>query len=245
MTWSHVYRDHWGTHVMAMESLAEHARARHRGDLDRRAHRGRAARAAPGLDGRARPRRAGPQLRVAHALGPHPPGPRHRRARGCRARAADAARRRRGARRGLVRDADDSTEPGVDRRAQPRRARLGRAVAGSARTSRTSPSGRCAASACPPATSPATSPPSGTPPSARRARARATPGSSSGTTAGSRCDPTNGVGSACDHVVVARGRDYEDVPPFKGIYSGARRLHPHGRGAFHPAALTRIPWWLP
>jgi len=26
MTWSHVYRDHWGTHVMAMESLAEHQR---------------------------------------------------------------------------------------------------------------------------------------------------------------------------------------------------------------------------
>ena len=24
MTWSHVYRDHWGTHVMAMESLASH-----------------------------------------------------------------------------------------------------------------------------------------------------------------------------------------------------------------------------
>ena len=26
MTWSHVYRDHWGTHVMAMESLSEHER---------------------------------------------------------------------------------------------------------------------------------------------------------------------------------------------------------------------------
>jgi transglutaminase-like putative cysteine protease len=33
-------------------------------------------------------------------------------------------------------------------------------------------------------------------------------------------DPTNdrGVGSA--HVVVARGRDYDDVPPLKGIYAG-------------------------
>lgn len=33
-------------------------------------------------------------------------------------------------------------------------------------------------------------------------------------------DPTNGIEVATDHVVVARGRDYEDVPPFKGIYSG-------------------------
>jgi transglutaminase-like putative cysteine protease len=33
-------------------------------------------------------------------------------------------------------------------------------------------------------------------------------------------DPTNDrdVGSA--HVVVARGRDYDDVPPLKGIYAG-------------------------
>ncbi len=33
-------------------------------------------------------------------------------------------------------------------------------------------------------------------------------------------DPTNGTTVALDHVVVARGRDYEDVPPFKGVYSG-------------------------
>ncbi len=33
-------------------------------------------------------------------------------------------------------------------------------------------------------------------------------------------DPTNGIEVSTDHVVVARGRDYEDVPPFKGIYSG-------------------------
>ncbi|WP_299446927.1 transglutaminase family protein [uncultured Phycicoccus sp.] len=33
-------------------------------------------------------------------------------------------------------------------------------------------------------------------------------------------DPTNGTGVGVDHVVVARGRDYDDVPPFKGIYSG-------------------------
>ncbi|MDP9101257.1 MAG: transglutaminase family protein [Actinomycetota bacterium] len=33
-------------------------------------------------------------------------------------------------------------------------------------------------------------------------------------------DPTNGVSAGSRHVVVARGRDYADVPPFKGIYSG-------------------------
>jgi transglutaminase-like putative cysteine protease len=34
-------------------------------------------------------------------------------------------------------------------------------------------------------------------------------------------DPTNGAAVGERHVVVARGRDYADVPPFKGIYQGA------------------------
>jgi transglutaminase-like putative cysteine protease len=34
-------------------------------------------------------------------------------------------------------------------------------------------------------------------------------------------DPTNGVFVGLDHVVVVRGRDYSDVQPFKGVYSGA------------------------
>ncbi|MFT3873730.1 MAG: transglutaminase family protein [Nocardioides sp.] len=33
-------------------------------------------------------------------------------------------------------------------------------------------------------------------------------------------DPTNLTPVGVDHVVVARGRDYQDVPPFKGVYSG-------------------------
>ena len=33
-------------------------------------------------------------------------------------------------------------------------------------------------------------------------------------------DPTNGTPVDVHHIVVARGRDYEDVPPFKGVYSG-------------------------
>lgn len=34
-------------------------------------------------------------------------------------------------------------------------------------------------------------------------------------------DPTNLRPVGLDHIVVARGRDYDDVPPFKGVYSGA------------------------
>jgi transglutaminase-like putative cysteine protease len=34
-------------------------------------------------------------------------------------------------------------------------------------------------------------------------------------------DPTNGAATGPRHVVVARGRDYADVPPLKGIYHGA------------------------
>lgn len=33
-------------------------------------------------------------------------------------------------------------------------------------------------------------------------------------------DPTNLREVGQDHIIVARGRDYEDVPPFKGVYSG-------------------------
>jgi transglutaminase-like putative cysteine protease len=35
------------------------------------------------------------------------------------------------------------------------------------------------------------------------------------------CDPTSGAEVGERHVVVARGRDYADVPPLKGIYRGA------------------------
>jgi transglutaminase-like putative cysteine protease len=34
-------------------------------------------------------------------------------------------------------------------------------------------------------------------------------------------DPTNGVPVGAEHVVVARGRDYGDVPPLRGLYSGS------------------------
>jgi transglutaminase-like putative cysteine protease len=34
-------------------------------------------------------------------------------------------------------------------------------------------------------------------------------------------DPTNRAFVAGDHVVVGRGREYGDVPPFKGVYAGA------------------------
>ena len=34
-------------------------------------------------------------------------------------------------------------------------------------------------------------------------------------------DPTNGVPTGTRHAAVARGRDYADVPPLKGLYNGA------------------------
>jgi transglutaminase-like putative cysteine protease len=33
-------------------------------------------------------------------------------------------------------------------------------------------------------------------------------------------DPTNDVAVADRHIVVARGRDYDDVPPLRGVYAG-------------------------
>ncbi len=36
-------------------------------------------------------------------------------------------------------------------------------------------------------------------------------------------DPTNGTTVGTEHVVVARGREYQDVPPLKGVFSGGRR----------------------
>ncbi|WP_432831229.1 transglutaminase family protein [Dactylosporangium sp. CA-092794] len=38
-------------------------------------------------------------------------------------------------------------------------------------------------------------------------------------------DPTNGVPVGPPHVVVARGRDYDDVPPLRGVYHGAPSKH--------------------
>jgi transglutaminase-like putative cysteine protease len=34
-------------------------------------------------------------------------------------------------------------------------------------------------------------------------------------------DPTNGLTPGHRHVIVARGRDYTDVTPLKGVYHGA------------------------
>jgi transglutaminase-like putative cysteine protease len=33
-------------------------------------------------------------------------------------------------------------------------------------------------------------------------------------------DPTNDVDVSDRHVVVGRGRDYDDVPPLRGVYAG-------------------------
>lgn len=38
-------------------------------------------------------------------------------------------------------------------------------------------------------------------------------------------DPTNGLPAGHGHVIVGRGRDYTDVPPLKGVYSGPPSNH--------------------
>ena len=48
-------------------------------------------------------------------------------------------------------------------------------------------------------------------------------------------DPTNGNPVAQDHILVARGRDYHDVSPLKGIFSGGR-----SRKIEVTVSLTRI-----
>ena len=177
------------------------------------------ARAVAGLDGRARPRRAGPQLRVADALAPAP-GP----APGI-AELAEAVRGlptpRAAAEElcGLVRDEMQLRARG-DRRCTAAARTPGPSGPGSARTSPTSPSGRCAASGSRPATSPATSCPSGTSAVGETSTGESHAWVEFWDDGWVACDPTNGTEVGSDHVVVARGRDYEDVPPFKGIYSG-------------------------
>lgn len=48
-------------------------------------------------------------------------------------------------------------------------------------------------------------------------------------------DPTNGRPAGPDHVVVGRGRDYDDVPPLRGLYSG-----PGGGELFVSVEFSRL-----
>ncbi|MGQ0630717.1 MAG: transglutaminase family protein [Sporichthyaceae bacterium] len=48
-------------------------------------------------------------------------------------------------------------------------------------------------------------------------------------------DPTSGMPVGVDHVVVARGRDYWDVPPHKGVYAG-----PAGSAPAVEVEVTRL-----
>ena len=108
----------------------------------------------------------------------------------------------------------------------------------SARTSRTSPWACCGRSGCPPGTSPAT---------CTRSPARigeAVTGESHAWVewwdgGWNGFDPTNSVEIGTRHVTIGRGRDYGDVPPFKGLFSGPRSEgHTVTRGG-HPPRLTR------
>jgi transglutaminase-like putative cysteine protease len=48
-------------------------------------------------------------------------------------------------------------------------------------------------------------------------------------------DPTSGAAVGERHVIVARGRDYADVPPLKGVYHGGP-----AREMAVSVALTRV-----
>lgn len=48
-------------------------------------------------------------------------------------------------------------------------------------------------------------------------------------------DPTNGRAAGPDHVIVGRSRDYDDVPPLRGVYSG-----PGGSELFVSVVFTRL-----
>jgi transglutaminase-like putative cysteine protease len=50
------------------------------------------------------------------------------------------------------------------------------------------------------------------------------------------CDPTNGTDVGERHIAVARGRDYSDVSPLKGIYSGGE-----SQDLGVEVSLTRLP----
>lgn len=50
------------------------------------------------------------------------------------------------------------------------------------------------------------------------------------------CDPTNGLDVGEGHVVVARGRDYADVSPLKGVYAGG-----HSQTLGVTVSVTRLP----
>lgn len=50
------------------------------------------------------------------------------------------------------------------------------------------------------------------------------------------CDPTNGLDVGEGHTAVARGRDYADVSPLKGVYAGG-----HSEDIGVTVSLTRLP----
>ena len=54
-------------------------------------------------------------------------------------------------------------------------------------------------------------------------------------------DPTNDTEPGDRHVIVATGRDYNDVKPLSGIFSGIRHLPDVRRRPGHPPPVTRRP----
>ena len=97
----------------------------------------------------------------------------------------------------------------------------------------------CARSACPRATSPATCTRSRTPASARPVTGESHAWVEWWDGGWNGFDPTNSVEIGTRHVTLGRGRDYGDVPPFKGLFSGPEERGPHGARWRSPASPER------
>ena len=107
-------------------------------------------------------------------------------------------------------------------RSTPRRSKRGREVRACARTSPIWPWPSFAPWASPGAIARATCIPTPTPRSVPPSTGRATPGSRSGRGRGKRSTRRSARPIGDRHVLVARGRDYADVSPVKGIFHGGQ-----------------------
>ena len=238
MTWSHVYRDYWGTHVTAMEAIGDHSALEV--EATSTVERTDSVPLPTGGTGRTC---ADPAVldRSYEYVSPAPSAP----TRATRssswprmpARAAVAARRRLPRRRGRPR-ADDLPSPGPPTCTPARRTR-GPSARGVCQDFAHVTIGALRSLGMPARYV------SGLP----RAQARGRVGETSKGESHAWVefwdggwmpfDPTNGVFVGLDHVVVVRGRDYSDVPAVQGRLLRSSRVHARRRGAFHPAALPR------
>ena len=220
--WAYTYRDYWGTAGHRLRGARPAQRADRHRHLDGAGQPARTA-AGPALswDDAARAEVQRPLLRV-RSSSPTGCAPTEDLAAladeiAARARTARARPRARSARWSTDEVKYVSGSTTVDGHA-PTPGRRGPA---SARTWRTSPSGRCASLGIPARYVSGYLHPQARAGGRRHRRAASrTPGSSGGTAAGVGFDPTNDLEPATGTSSSPRGRDYTDVTPLSGIFSG-------------------------